>query len=81
MYDDGEGVRRNTPRRQSGTGRRPIRATDAQYPWQYVLSGNGVPQDYVLAHMWTNLGISRMPSAETKKREHAIRMRDAALQY
>ena len=37
--------------------------------------GNGVPQDYVLAHMWYNLAASR---ATGEDRERAIENRDLA---
>ena len=37
--------------------------------------GRGVPQDYVQAHMWTNLAASRMTAGEG--RERAVENRDA----
>jgi TPR repeat protein len=39
--------------------------------------GQGVPQDYVLAHMWFNLAASRYPAAEQKSREEAIKARNS----
>ena len=31
--------------------------------------GRGVPQDFVLAHMWFNLSVSRVPASEGETRE------------
>ena len=36
--------------------------------------GEGVAQDYVLAHMWLNLAASRLPPGE--ERDKAVRNRD-----
>jgi len=36
----------------------------------------GVPQDYVLAHMWYNLTASRFSELESEYREKAVRSRD-----
>ena len=38
--------------------------------------GQGVPQDYVQAHMWFNLAASRFSASETKKRDIAVGKRD-----
>ncbi len=38
--------------------------------------GEGVPQDYVLAHMWLNLAASRFSASEAEKRDHAVKNRD-----
>ena len=38
--------------------------------------GQGVPQDYVLAYMWSNLATSRYPASEKEDREQAVRNRD-----
>jgi hypothetical protein len=40
--------------------------------------GEGVPQDYVQAHMWFNLAASRFSAAEAEKREWAVENRDLA---
>jgi TPR repeat protein len=39
-------------------------------------NGQGVPQDYILAHMWFNLAASRFPASEGEKREQAVKDRD-----
>jgi len=41
----------------------------------YVM-GEGVPQDYVLAHMWFNLAGSRYPASEEESREGAVKNRN-----
>jgi len=47
---------------------------DAQYNLGVMyLNGQGVPQDYVLAHMWLNLAASRRTGED---RESAVRLRD-----
>jgi uncharacterized protein len=38
--------------------------------------GQGVPQDYVRAHMWFNLATSRFPASEKESREKAEKNRD-----
>jgi hypothetical protein len=38
----------------------------------------GVPQDYVLAHMWLNLASSRYSASEKERREKAEKNRDIA---
>src|SRR3989304_3508082 len=38
--------------------------------------GEGVPQDYVMAHMWYNLAASRYSASEEEKREKALKNRD-----
>jgi TPR repeat protein len=35
-------------------------------------NGQGVPQDYILAHMWYNLAASRFSADEKDKRDQAI---------
>lgn len=40
------------------------------------LTGEGVPQDFVLAHMWANLAAAALPPGEA--RERALGVRDAA---
>ena len=39
-------------------------------------NGEGVPKDYVRAHMWLNLAASRYPATVKKYREEAARDRD-----
>ena len=40
-------------------------------------NGAGLPQGYVQAHMWTNLGASRMTAGEEPaRRELAVKSRD-----
>jgi TPR repeat protein len=39
-------------------------------------NGQGVPQDYVLAHMWLNLAALRFPASEKKNQEMANKDRD-----
>ena len=39
-------------------------------------NGGGVPQDYILAHMWLNLAASRFPASEGEKRDMCVRNRD-----
>jgi TPR repeat protein len=79
MYENGQGV----PQDYAEAVKWYRKAADQGDPYAQIslgsmfFYGNGVPQDYVLAHMWMNLGVSRIPSADTKKREQAIRMRDA----
>jgi uncharacterized protein len=41
------------------------------------ISGRGVPQDYVLAHMWANLAASRMPPSVKEGYDEAIKRRNA----
>ena len=49
---------------------------DAQHLVALMYSlGRGVPQDYVLAHMWYNLAASRMTG---EQRESAVENRDRA---
>jgi len=38
--------------------------------------GQGVPQDYVQAHMWLNLAASQFPSSEKENCEIAVKDRD-----
>jgi len=38
--------------------------------------GQGVPQDYVLAHKWLNLAASRFPASEKEERDIAVKLRD-----
>jgi hypothetical protein len=38
--------------------------------------GQGVPQDYVLAHMWFNLAASRFSGSEEEYRDKAVKNRD-----
>jgi len=40
--------------------------------------GQGVPQDYVLSHMWFSLAASRFPASERERRDMAISNRDTA---
>jgi TPR repeat protein len=40
-------------------------------------TGQGVPQDYVQAHFWTNLAASRLPASQLKMRDNAVKFRDA----
>ena len=48
--------------------------SDAQYSLGIMYNqGRGVPQDYVLAHMWFNLAASRL---EAEKRNEAVKNRD-----
>ena len=39
-------------------------------------AGHGVPQDYVQAHMWSNLAASRLGAKE--RRDEAVKSRDIA---
>ncbi len=39
--------------------------------------GKGVPQDYVLAHMWSNLAASRFEDYVIVERDQAVRRRDS----
>jgi hypothetical protein len=41
-------------------------------------TGQGVPKDYVLAHMWFHLATSRYPALEKAKRERSEKIRDIA---
>jgi TPR repeat protein len=34
--------------------------------------GEGVPQDYVMEHMWHNLAASRYSASKEEKRENAL---------
>jgi hypothetical protein len=43
---------------------------------RFYALGQGVPQDYVLAHKWFNLAASRYPASEIDKRKKAIHNRD-----
>jgi hypothetical protein len=38
--------------------------------------GLGVPQDYVQAHMWVNLAVSRFPTSQKEARDETIEMRN-----
>jgi len=38
--------------------------------------GQGLPQNYVLAHMWYNITALRYPASEKEHREQAVRYRD-----
>ena len=38
--------------------------------------GQGVPQDYVQAHMWYNLAATNYPASEKDRRELAVKNRD-----
>jgi TPR repeat protein len=38
--------------------------------------GQGVPQDYVQAHMWYNLAASRFSASEAEGRNSAVEFRD-----
>jgi TPR repeat protein len=40
------------------------------------LNGLGVPRDFVLAHMWSNLAVSRHPTSEQERQESTKRNRD-----
>jgi TPR repeat protein len=40
------------------------------------IEGKGVLQDYVQAHMWLNLSVSRLPASEKKIRDEAVHNRD-----
>ena len=53
LYAEGQGVRRTTPKRASGTRRPLLRAMprDAQTSAVYD-NGRGVPQDYAKAREW-----------------------------
>jgi TPR repeat protein len=39
--------------------------------------GQGVPQDYLLAHMWFNLAASQYSASENKDRDDAVARRNA----
>jgi uncharacterized protein len=39
-------------------------------------NGLGVPQDYVLAHMWFNIAASRFPASDAEGRDEAVNRRD-----
>ena len=39
-------------------------------------TGQGVPQDYVQAHMWADLAASRFPPSATEDRDQAVKGRD-----
>ena len=39
--------------------------------------GQGVPQDYVQAHKWSNLAASRYLASEKESRDKAVKNRDA----
>jgi len=41
------------------------------------LKGFGVPKDFVLAHMRFNLAASQYPGTQAKKRDEAVKLRDA----
>ena len=41
--------------------------------------GEGVPQDFIQAHMWLNLAASRFPSGETRNK--SARLRDNIAAY
>jgi TPR repeat protein len=50
---------------------------NAQYNLGLMYSkGQGVPQDYVRAHMWFNLSASRWPATEAERRDKAVKLRD-----
>jgi TPR repeat protein len=50
---------------------------EAQYNLALMYyKGQGVPQDFMLAHMWFNLAASRFPASENKKRNDAVKYRD-----
>ena len=58
-----------------------LAAEQGDAPAQYNLgvayaTGQGVPQDYVQAHMWFDLAASRFSEAE--QRDHAVKNRDLA---
>ena len=53
-----------------GPGRRWLAPTRGGYH----LNGEGVPQDYVQAHMWANLAASRSTGED---RERSVVLRDA----
>ena len=38
--------------------------------------GNGVPKDYVLAYIWSNLASTRDPASEKEKRDKAEKIRN-----
>jgi hypothetical protein len=38
--------------------------------------GQGVPQDYVLAHMWFNLAVTHIRASNTEARNLAVKNRD-----
>ncbi|MBM3504874.1 MAG: sel1 repeat family protein [Alphaproteobacteria bacterium] len=41
-------------------------------------NGRGVPQDYVQAHKWFNLAVSRFSADRKEDRDHAVKNRDLA---
>jgi TPR repeat protein len=41
--------------------------------------GEGVPQDYVQAHMWSNLAASLFSATEAEKRDKAVKFRNLAV--
>ncbi len=63
------------PRRRSGIGKPPTKASPAP---KYNLGamyadGHGVPLDYVEAYKWLSVAVSRFP---VENRDAAVRMRD-----
>jgi uncharacterized protein len=40
------------------------------------VDGTGVPQDYVQAHKWLNLAVSRFRASDKEKRDRAVIVRD-----
>ena len=66
----GKACRRTTPRRRRGTARRPKGHPQGQFGLgRLYADGNGVLQDYVLAHMWLNLAAAQgLRCSETARR-------------
>ena len=40
--------------------------------------GKGVPQDYIQAHMWSNLAASRFSASRADGRDFSVKLRDIA---
>ena len=80
MYAKGQGVRRNYAeavkwyRLSAEQGY----AEAQMYLGLNYLMGEGVPQDYVLAHMWSNLAASRFMDYVIVDRDWAVKNRDIA---
>ena len=79
LYDLGLGVRGKILPRRQHWDRKAADQGDvrAQYSLGVLYAaGSGVPQDYVLAHMWSNLAASRTTASEAEIRNKAIETRD-----
>jgi hypothetical protein len=50
---------------------------DAQFNLGIIYDkGQGVPQDFVQAHMWFNLAASRLPASDAERLNMAVKTRD-----